>query len=199
MISYTAAQLEQERNDPKWMVVNGVEPNIDGYLLIDTDPLEGWQGNYCTRANYIVWEYVAKYRLHNGLGYIDGRPMTSADFRAIPIDEQAGITQMKEQKADEWVEGLPPIGEVCEVAFLNTWLECKVMCMDGSAIVYSVPGAGYDSSTDPDKFRPILTPKQRTIDAAMTHNKAHHWTRREFIEELYNLGFVSMPEGDNND
>ena len=91
-------------------------------------------------------------------------------------------------------EGLPPVKTVCEALIPDVgWREVTICGhnLDGERAFYN--GSCLIGWATADKFRPILTPKQRTIEAAMKHNKAHHWTRQEFIEELYNLGFVSMP------
>ena len=173
MKSYSAEEIAK-MPDVLWLINSGCTPKIDGSLMVDTVDHYGVVApEPCIKiqAGDVPWPAIHKYRLHNGPGYKDG---IAIDYR---VDDQAGckITELKEQNAASgWVDGLPPIGEVCEVAFLNTWLECKVMCRDGPAIVYSVPGVGYDSSADSDKFRPIKSKRDKVIDTSITSKKAHH-------------------------
>ena len=76
-------------------------------------------------------------------------------------DEQSGckITQRKEQ--GKWVDGLPPIGEVCEVSAgeSGTWAEYKVLAYYGIH-AWIVEAGCLDPGTclvGGCKFRPILT------------------------------------------
>ena len=196
-ICHTAARLEQERNDPK---ANEVW-DCDGMICIKTAHselkfyvVEGhMRGTIASLVDTRGLKYLASSIEGYYAGYKDG---IAIDNATIKLDEK---------KPAEWVDGLPPIGTVCEAQvvpiFVNMWQEATIAAISGNFAWVKWADQEEPISTNLSNlhFRPILTPKQRTIEAAMKHNKSHHWTRREFIEELYNVGFVSMPEGKSND
>ncbi len=95
------------------------------------------------------------------------------------LDEQKGckITQRKDQ--GEWVDGSPPIGEVCEQEIIpGKWVPATVLFRNDLGCVIDTPyrtmddnlrrtgSQSYYSCLVKLNFRPILTPKQRTIEAA---------------------------------
>ena len=166
MKHFTSKEMA-DMNDDKWLVVNGTNPTIHWDLKIDCLLDSGVVSHRVPAPAF--WENITKYRLHNGPGYKDG----------IAIDEQAGckITQRKEQ--GEWVDGSPPIGEVCEQEIIpGKWVPATVLFRNDLGCVIDTPyraiddnlrrtgSQSYYSCLVKLNFRPILTPKQRTIEAA---------------------------------
>jgi len=181
MISYTDAQMEQERNDPKWLTVTGVEPNINKDLRIDLirfdEPYNmGYGDSVGILPSMITWSTVDKYRLHNGPGYKDG----------IAI----------EQKADEWDgEALPPAGTVCEISpgKSDIWTEYKVIAYYGIHAWIVEAGSLEPGTCLPGscKFRPIQSHKDKVIEAAAKVIQDY-----DGLDKLYDAGFLNIPEGD---
>ena len=199
MISYTDAQMEQERNDPKWLVVNGVKPAIIRGLMVDVTE-HGGTITEGLEVSDTYWVRVHKYRLHNGPGYKNG----------IAIDEQAGckITELKEQ--GEWVDGeFPPIRMVCLLLTGGDPTKVRILGNINNGDMWLDLLEDNELMTEtcmtPDMFRPILTPKQRTIEAAkklsvkciydaVNHGGLGAVTQSEKLYDvLYDAGFLVLP------
>jgi len=147
-------------------VINGRVWHISDYVFNGAKKVDhGWTGD---------WECSIRERLQ----FTSMKSHTNEEIAAIrnpvtykeALDEQAGckITELKEQ--GEWVDGLPPVGEVCEIAPIKSdiWTEHKVLAYYGIH-AWIVEAGCLDPGTclvGGCKFRPILTPKQRTIEAA---------------------------------
>jgi len=179
-----------DMNDDKWLVVNGVQPKIKDGLYIDFISM----ADTLVEEHIVptVWNNITKYRLHNGPGYKDG----------ITIDTD-------EKKPTEWVDGLPPIGEFVDINRHDQELIVrKVLGYYGKFIWVSYK----DDSRPPEtlalgqlKFRPIITPKQITIEAAkklsvkfiydaVNHGGLGAVTQGEKLYDvLYDAGMLTLP------
>ena len=141
----------------------------------------------------LIWTTVVKYRLHNSKGYKDG----------IAI----------EQKADEWVEGLPPIGEVCQYSYCRG-REYSGVCLirgydDHEVWCKTVRGTNHFDTknfvvTNDCEFRPIKSLHNLVVDSIIGITFSHYGQDDAIDEELINKiatelqlkKLLSMPEGD---
>jgi len=131
-ISYTDAEIEQIRNDPKyihefqndgfnWFAVdeNGAAREHKTKPHIRIDSTDWWDSGF---SMSVISNYTGNWR-------------ESLQER-IAIDEQVGckITEIKEKNAASgWVDGLPPAGEVCEVSGIkhNLWTKYTILAYHG--------------------------------------------------------------------
>jgi len=216
MISFTDAQMEQERNDPKWLMVNGNDPEIRGSLFLDTMPNNRSLNSVMSSAvvaDMVNWYHVRSYRLHNGPGYKDG----------IAI-EPCKITQMKEQKAGGWADGLPPVGEVCEQEIIpGKWVPATVLFRNDSGCIVDTPyrtmgdnlrrtgPQSYYSKLVDLHFRPTQTNKEKDLEAAedvvksaLTYIQKKRGTQNQIqrqlicqtVWDLSDANMLVLPEGD---
>lgn len=177
----TTEQVKLSWKGEGWIMWRGGKCPVDENTFIERrypGDKEIWKGT--ARAGEVNWNDCIAYRLHNGPGYRDG----------IAI----------EQKADEWVDGQPPVGEVCEISpgKSGLWTEYKVLAYYGIH-AWIVEAGSLDPGTclvGSCKFRPIQSQRDKVIEAAIFKVRAHNWTYLEVIESLYDAGMLSMPEGD---
>lgn len=202
MKSYSDKEMA-DRNDPKWLMVNGVEPKIASALLVDVIRLFCFPGLVDAEklsVHEILWESVAKYRLHNGEGFRDG----------IAIDNDTLISDEKKRVAEfmgrgEWVDGLPPVGTVCEFKIALSWKKCRILgnVDNGDMWIENLNDAELYTETcmSPEQFRPIKSQRDKVIEEAaqkinyggMTNDVDQAF---KIAEKLYAAGLLSMPEGD---
>jgi len=220
MISYTDARMEQERNDPKWLVVNGVDPspNVHWDLKIDYLSSSGVVSNRVAVPAY--WGHVIKYRLHNGPGYKDG---IAIDYR---VDEQpVNIRDELLSRNDGWViwyagDTKPEFPISCRIYIYSDGIESETTFLashfswesTSAIIAYKIDEQKPTSTRD--KLLSLLNDnesmeaialeacleQQKVIDKAKVIYQAEYETdvcdtnsRHEVMamfEELYNLGML---------
>ena len=226
-ISFTDAQMEQERNDPKWMTATAA--HVHGDLIIDVVRHPGCSaptGDIAIKASKINWHTVSMYRLHNSDHYKDGIAIDTGPLSAhYKLDAEAeegnAAIETLSRLGYKWNggqlwkppigpkpdyiawkgEGNPPVKTVCEIApsGSDVWMEYEILGYYGIyAWVVKVgsqdPSSALVGSVD---FRPILTPKQRTIEAAMTRCSELTEERQDYIriafEYAYDDGRLTLP------
>ena len=148
---------------------------------------------------HLRWCYWRMVEVHAENKLIDYMQKFDSIIDGIAID----TLKADEKKPAEWVEGLPPIGEVCDInRHKQGWYKHRVLGYLDSYIwvvrmdIESHPGTVKISQLE---FRPILTPKQRTIEAAMEATCAcTSSVLTDILAQLYDLGHLTLP-GESND
>lgn len=190
MITYDEAKLEQDRLDPKWLVVNGVDPKIHWDLKIDCLMKSGVISNKQPAPAF--WENIIKYRLHNGLGYKDGIAIddrvdgvvwdTGPLSTHFKLDEQAGckITEIKEQDT-------------------STGARLRALLNDNEAMEAIALEACLEQQKVINKAK-VIKAKQLIIEKALVFAEKDGitWTLRQFAEHLSARGFLDTP-GESNE
>ncbi len=110
----------------------------------------------------------------------------------------------------EWIGGVPPLGVVCEVWHGDEWIKCLVLGGDiYNNIAYQLATGEYKGEfnatpTEAD-FRPIQSERDKVIEKAISatdkilgapSNSLVTKNSREVLETAYDLGFLSMPKGE---
>lgn len=70
---------------------------------------------------------------------------------------------------DNWVEGLPPVGVVCEMHYCGEWEKTEILCIGVKHVFIrqiAVTGEAFECSLNLSacQFRPIRTPEQIAAD-----------------------------------
>ena len=97
---------------------------------------------------------------------------------------------------NKWKDGLPPVGEECEITVLDTdglFRNCKILYIDSMSVVFSSSAASsmpkYLSEV---KFRPLRTPveveRERVVKIAQGIKEAN--PASELLECLYDAGLL---------
>ena len=151
--------------------------------------------------NSLLWTYNSCYSKCNKVDHkYTGDWMKSLQERGIAIDNDT--LKADEKKPAEWVDGLPPIGEVCEYKLYQDWCKCKIIGWDSDGfLVFEDMNEGneisYEGTKDFTIFRPILTPKQRTIEAAVKtlgyDCKTEECELYGSLVEIYDKGMLTLP------
>lgn len=108
----------------------------------------------------------------------------------------------------EWVNGLPPVGEVCEYRTpVYDWQKCKVMYVsEYNMIVEDCAGENhFDLCPTNVRFRPIQSEREKVIEKLMEslnaslqityQSKEVQDTILYTVHAIADLGFLSIPEG----
>ena len=211
-----------DMNDDKWLAVNQTDPKIDKDLIIDLMNIYGTITSCVPVPDY--WMDERNYRLHNGEGYKDGIAIEQkADEEgnaAIQTLARLGYTwlggefwkppvSISGNNAPAWDgEGHPPDGTICEMAIANH-TAYRIVLVDYIGIdicVFTIEESGKQGSCSINAalFRPIKSHKQKTLEAATRQITANPKCTFETLDgdvqdvlsDLYDAGFITMPEGD---
>jgi len=113
-----------------------------------------------------------------------------------------GVNSLSEPT--EWVDGVPPANSECEVEINKNgrgFTDCEVLFISKDWTVFNCKYGQLAYETSKLEFRPILTPKQRTIEAAKelcAYKGSWKSTYEYFAETLYDAGMLTM-NGESND
>lgn len=145
---YTTHQMELEARNEGWVLVSE-DVIFESRVFIDIH--YGDDILFCSCVNNVYTDEKAiAYRLSNAEGYKDG------------------IEVKPDSK--EWVDGLPPVGAVCDIEFCNHTIYKATITYQGNGVgAYINPenGKEFTMSHRGVRFRPVLTEKQRVVEKAM--------------------------------
>lgn len=160
-----------------------------------------------------ISDVLIKDGMNNGVKYtlidnkweveqIDTGPL-SAHYKLDAAQNIMSANQVayEEQQLNEWVDGLPPIGS--KIEYTPTTNNIGSMLVSGTwyegTIIHYHDGYVWTSDNglrriDLTEFRPILTPKQRTIEAAAKALSVCQWrSSHEMVNALYDAGMLTLP------
>jgi hypothetical protein len=109
--------------------------------------------------------------------------------------------------------GLPPVGVECEFRKKGgqisdetpvEWQHCKVIAITRAYVILRHIGYGFSDNHECShhlsdiEFRPIRTDRERVVEAALEKLKdCGLWQcSKEDLQQLYDAGFLRMPEGE---
>ena len=219
---YTAQQMELEALNEGWVLWNMGEKTPSLYLKVKT------KGENISREDTRIshnwhWsltgkELIIAYRLSNADGYKDG--VKVADFESVAAkakdilsDVDAKLDKCLAAHKAEWIDGLPPVGEVCEAAWLEApdggsreWCEVTYKRDFDSKVWFRHGDDEIILHTFHVEFRPIQSERDKTIEAAMSglndslqltyQSKEVQDTVLQTVHAIADLGFLSIPKGD---
>jgi len=95
--------------------------------------------------------------------------LTSMEDKSVQDHELDG------SEAIEWVDGLPPVGTVCEYKVTGTgWYECLILAYWKEQVIYEDLKSGVLDNINKAilEFRHIKTPKEKAIEEKVMENKS---------------------------
>lgn len=227
---YTDQQMELEALNEGWVLWTATESSnspVDEDVFVEVVSLYmrnngtsggfGWSSNGSNKCEIIA------YRLSNAEGYKDGVKVErfktiscsycSHDWKAASNNTDMPCPNCKEiedMKSDskEWVNGLPPVGEVCEAMWLEApdggsreWCKVTYKRDFDSKVWFRHGDDEIILHTFHVEFRPIQSERDKTVTAAITGDTlaycgANIDTYRSWAEDLFDRGMLSMPKGD---